>query len=104
MPFPGAIKARKEDWSVKILVYHKPTYTDQYIHVPLHHLVHQKLGFTWTLLNRCHNLIIEEQDKEAQQPYIISTLAKCRYPMWAIAEVKGQMRMSIGKIDRKVER
>ena len=44
---------RKEDGTVKLLVYRKKTHTDQYLNFTFHHALHRKLGVIKTLLERC---------------------------------------------------
>ena len=50
IPFLDTLIVRKEDGSVKVLVYRKPTHTDQYLNYQSHHPLHQKLGLIRTLL------------------------------------------------------
>ena len=50
LPFLDTLIVRKEDGSLKLLVYRKPTHTDQYLNYESHHPLHQKLG--------CHQDIV----------------------------------------------
>jgi len=83
---------RKEDGSVKLLVYRKKTHTDQYLSFQSHHPVHQKLGVIRTLLERCNKLITEEDDKIREKEHIKTALNRCGYPNWAIDRVDNQMK------------
>ncbi len=92
--FLDALVVKKQDGPVKILVYWKSTHTDQYLHLTLHHPIPQKLGVVRTLLHRCHNLVTENEDREAEEQYIKEALANCGYPDWMIKKVKDQMKTS----------
>ncbi len=57
-----------------------------------------------TLLDRCRNLVIENEDREAEEQYIKEALANCGYPDWMIKKIKDQMNTSIeDKIKRRKE-
>ncbi len=59
-----------------------------------HHLIHQTLGVVITLLDMCHILVTENEDREAEEQYIKEALANCGYPDWTIIKVKDQMKTS----------
>jgi len=48
IPLLDALIVRKDDGSVKVLVYRKNTHTDQYLHFESHHRLHHKLGVITT--------------------------------------------------------
>ena len=91
LPFLDTIIVRKEDGSVKLLVYRKPTHTDQYLNFDSHHPLHQKLGVIRTLYDRKDNIITEAADKEEEEKTIQEALRKCGYPPWTFKKVKHQM-------------
>jgi len=82
---------RKEDGNVKLLVYRKKTHTDQYLNFMSHHPLHQKLGVIRTLLNRCENVVTEEEDRKQEEEHITSALKKCSYLAWSIRKAKKDM-------------
>ena len=64
LPFLDTLIVKKEDGTVKLLVYRKPTHTDQYLNYKSHHTLHQKLDVIRTLYNRKDNILTEEDDKQ----------------------------------------
>jgi hypothetical protein len=102
IPFLDTLITRRPDGSVKLMVYRKPTHTDQYLHFSSHHPIHQKLGVVRTLLDRCNTIVTEEEDKVVEEQYIRSAFKKCGYPAWAFEKVKHQMMTS--KEEKKQKR
>ncbi len=91
IPFLDTLIVRKEDGSVKLLVYRKSTHTDQYLSFQSHHPLHQKLGVIRTLLDRCYNIVTEESDQKKEVEHIEQALRKCGYPDWSFKRVKDQL-------------
>ncbi len=75
---------------MKLLVYRKPSHTDQYLSFHSHHPLHQKLGMIRTLMDRCHNIVTEEGDREIEEKHITEALERCGYPKWTFEKVKRQ--------------
>jgi len=82
---------RKEDGNIKLLVYQKKTHTDQYLNFMSQHPLHQKLGVIRSLLNRCENVVTEEEDRRQEEERITSALKKCSYLAWRIRKAKKDM-------------
>ncbi|XP_072014982.1 uncharacterized protein [Amphiura filiformis] len=91
IPFLDTLIVRREDGSVKLLVYRKATHTDQYLNFKSQHPLHQKLGVMRTLLDRKNKLVTEDQDKVEEEKHIKDALQKCGYPAWSVEKVKNQM-------------
>ncbi len=91
---PGCLSSHEQDESLKILVYQKPTHTDQYLHLTSHDPISQKLGVLRTLLDRCCNLVKENKDREAEEQYIKEALTNCDFPDWTRKKVKDQIKTS----------
>jgi hypothetical protein len=81
---------RKADSTVKLLVYRKKTHTDQYLHFSSHHPLQHKLGMIRTLLDRCNDIVTDEEDRKKEQ-HIAEALTKCGYPRWSFEKVKDQI-------------
>ena len=90
IPFLDTLITRKPDGTVKLLIYRKPTHTDQYLNFNSHHLLQHKLGVIRTLLDRAHRVVTDTDDRKKEEDYIKKALAKCNYPNWAISKVKNQ--------------
>ncbi len=82
---------RKEDGNVKLLVYCKPSHTDQYLSFNSHHPLYQKLGVICRLLDRCQNIVTDDKDNEIEETHITEALQRCGCPRWSFNKVKKQM-------------
>ncbi|XP_072030474.1 uncharacterized protein [Amphiura filiformis] len=92
IPFLDTLLIRKQDGTVKLLVYRKKTHTDQYLSFKSQHPLHQELGVVRTLMNRKDKIVTEEDDKKDEEQRIRKALAVCEYPKWAMDKVKQQMK------------
>ena len=101
IPFLDTLIVKKSDGTVKLLVYRKPTHTDQYLNYHFHHPLHQKLGAIRTLFDRKDNIITEDQDKVAEEQKVEEALKVCGYPECTFEKVKGQMHVVKPKKDSK---
>ncbi|XP_072028416.1 uncharacterized protein [Amphiura filiformis] len=93
IPFLDTLIVRKEDGSVKLLVYRKKTHTDQYLNFDSQHPLHQKIGVVRTLLDRMHTIVTEGKDKEEEEEEsrIKKAVYSCGYPKWAFDKAKQQV-------------
>ncbi len=91
IPFLDILIIRKDDGSVKLCVYRKPTHTDQYLNFNSHHPIQHKLGVVRTLMDRCQKLVTDEQDRKEEENHIRTALKKCGYPEWTFNKVKQQI-------------
>ena len=90
--FLDTLLERKVDGSVKVKVYRKKTHTNQYLAFDSHHPLHQKLGVPRTLLNRCEEIVTEEEDRKEERNTIKNALNICGYPDWTIKRVEENLR------------
>ena len=79
---------RKEDGTVKLLVYRKKTHTDQYLNFQSYHPLHHKLGVVRTWIDRMEKVVTEEGDKKVEEDKIKQALKQCGYPDWTVKKVK----------------
>ena len=56
------------------------------------HPLHQKLGVPRTLLNRCDEIVTEEEDRKEERNTIKNALNICGYPDWTIKRVEENLR------------
>ena len=91
IPFLDTLIVKKEDGTVKLLVYRKPTHTDQYLNYGSHHPLHQKLGVIRTLYDRMNKVITEDEDKKVEEIHVQHALENCGYPKWTFDKVKDKM-------------
>ena len=91
LPFLDTLVTRRPDGSLKVLVYRKKTHTDQYLAFSSHHPLNHKLGVVRTLLDRCRELVTEEDDKKKEEEHVEQALRACGYPQWALTRTKKQM-------------
>jgi len=64
IPVLDTLLVRREDGSVKLLVYRKKSHTDQYLNFNSHHPLNHKLAVIRTLLERCCSIVTEEDDRK----------------------------------------
>jgi len=64
--FLDTLLVRREDGSVKLLVYRKKTHTDQYLNFSSHHPLKHKPAVIRTLLERCYSIVSEEDDQKKE--------------------------------------
>ena len=80
--FLDTLVTRKQDGSISLSIYRKPTHTNQYLNFKSHHPLHQKLGVVRTLYQRCDRIVTNESEKKQEHDLIASSLASCGYPKW----------------------
>ncbi|XP_072041252.1 uncharacterized protein [Amphiura filiformis] len=91
IPFLDTLIVRKPDGSIKLLVYRKPTHTDQYLNFKSEHPLHQKMGVIRTLFDRMNSVVTETEDRIKEEERVRAALKNCGYPDWAMDKVKNQM-------------
>jgi len=86
--FLDTLLVRREDGSVKLLVYRKKSHTDQYLNFGSHHPLNHKLAVIRTLLEKYYSIVMEEDDRKKEEIHIAEALSKCGYPPWTTDRVK----------------
>jgi len=84
LAFLDTSTVKKEDGSLKVKIYRKPTHTDQYLQFDSNHPLEHKLSVVRTLHHRASTVITEDADKEKERKHVNEALKKCGYPEWAI--------------------
>jgi len=88
IPFLDTLLVRREDRSVKLLVYRKKSHTDQYLNCSSRHPLNHKVAAIRTLLERCYSILTEESGQKKKEAHVAKALSKCGYPPWTIDRVK----------------
>ena len=88
IPFLDTLIIRKSNGAIKLLVYRKPTHTDQYLNFSSEHPLHQKMGVIRTLFDRMNSVVTEEDDRLIEEERVRAALRTCGYPEWAMNKVK----------------
>ena len=88
LPFLDTLTQRKEDGSLKVTIYRKPTHTDQYLSFQSNHPLEHKLGVVRTLHHRADCVVTEEADLTSEREHIDNALKACGYPDWSLEKAK----------------
>ncbi|KAI8496553.1 hypothetical protein Bbelb_258520 [Branchiostoma belcheri] len=92
LPFLDTLTVVKDDGSLDIRIYRKPTHTDQYLNFSSNHPLEHKLGVIRTLFHRADTIITNPQDREAEKEHITQALLNCGYPKWAVSKATAPKR------------
>ena len=84
IPFLDTLVQRKEDGTIKISIYRKPTHTDQYLDWRSNHHISQKTGIIRTFKHRIDTLVTDEADKINELEHVKKALKICGHPNWAM--------------------
>ena len=85
--FFDTLIVRKEDGSVKMLVYRIPTHTNQYLQFDSHNPLTHKLSVMRTLVDRYLSVVTEKEGQEREIEHIRSALKGCGYPQWTQTKI-----------------
>ena len=96
LPFLDTLIVKKEDGSVKRLVYRKPTHTDQYLNYESHYPLHHTPGVIRTSYDRKNDIVTEEADKRKEEKKVQKALETSGYPKCTF--VKSEKSDEAGKI------
>ena len=84
LPFLDTLTTRKEDGSLKVTIYRKPTHTDQYLNFQSNHPLEHKIGVVKTLHHRAECVVTEKDDLLSEKTHINKALKDCGYPDWVL--------------------
>ena len=80
LPFLDTCIQRKEDGSLDITVYRKPTHTDRYLHYSSHHPQHVKRGLVKCLFNRAEEITLDTGNLRRERRHLTRVLQTNGYP------------------------
>ena len=80
IPFLDTLITRREDRSIKRLVYRKATHTNQYLSFQSHHPLQHKRAVIRTRLERSDSIVTEEDDRKQEEEHVRTALHTCGYP------------------------
>ena len=87
LAFLDCMTSKRNDGSIKVTIYRKPTHTDQYLAFSSNHPLEHKVSVIRTLYHRAQTVVTEENDKESEFQHVKSALKKCGYPDWTLKQV-----------------
>ena len=80
LPFLDTCIQRKEDGSLDITVYRKPTHTDRYLQYSSHHPQHVKRGLIKCLFNRAEGITLRTDNLRREKKHLTRVLKSNGYP------------------------
>ena len=80
LPFLDTLLRRREDGSLNVSVYRKPTHTDRYLHFESHHPTHVKRGVVRCLHDRARRVISMQGNLQKEVDHLASVLKRNGYP------------------------
>ena len=91
IPFLDTLVKPEADNSLSIMVYCKPTHTDQYLQWDSHHSLSAKYSVMGTLIHMAKSVCTTTGllDKELQ--HLKEALVRCNYPRWAMNKVQNKV-------------
>ena len=74
LPFLDTLLRRREDGSLDVSVYRKPTHTDRYLHFESHHPTHVKRGVVRCLHDRARRIISTQDNLQKEVDHLVRVL------------------------------
>ncbi len=74
---------RREDGSLKVTLYWKPTHNDQYLNWESYHRLEHKRSVVQTLLRRAEHLVTDEEDRRKETSHVKRVFRINGYKPWA---------------------
>ena len=76
----SSLLRRREDGSLDVSIYRKPTHTDRYLHFESHHLTHVKRGVVRCLHDRAREIISTQENLQKEVDHLARVLKQNGYP------------------------
>ena len=80
LPFLDILLQRREDGSLDVTVYRKPTHTDRYLDFRSHHPSHVKRGLVKCLYDRARSITTRQDNLEKEECHLTKVLKENSYP------------------------
>ena len=87
------------DGSLSIIVYGKPTHTDQYLQWDSHHHLSAKFSVIQTLSHRASTVCSNPELLQQEKDHLRKALTKCKYPKWALDKVEKRLNRSSRQVN-----
>ena len=91
IPFLDTLVTPLAENALCILVYHKPTHTDQYLQWDSHHSLSAKYSVIGTLIHRAQTVCTDPELLQKELSHLRTALGKCNYATWAIKRVQNKV-------------
>ena len=96
LPFLDTLIKRREDGSISVSVYRKPTHTDQYLNFNSNHPTSTKEAVISALLRRANDIVSDPKDLDEEKDRITNVLTSNGYSNQSITKVKRKMERKQG--------
>ena len=80
IPFLDTLLKRKNDGSLDITVYRKPTHTDRYLNFQAYHPIHVKRGLVRCLYDRAKKIVCSQDGLQKEEKHLTAVLKNNGYP------------------------
>ena len=80
LPFLDTLLQRRDDGSLDVTVYRKPTHTDRYLDFQSHHPSHVKRGLVRCLYDRARSITTRQENLKKEECHLAEVLKQNGYP------------------------
>ena len=87
-PFLDTIVKPEAGGNLSIIVYRKPTHTDQYLQGNSHNHLSAKVSVNHTLTHRAQTICSNPELLHKEKAHLRKVLTQCKYPKWALDKVE----------------
>ena len=91
IPFLDTTVKPEADGKLSIIVYRKPTNTDQYLQWDSHHHLSAKYSVIYTLTHRAKTVCNKPELLQKEMEHLRKALTHWKYPKWALKEVEKRL-------------
>ena len=91
LPFLDYLTSQGPNGTLITMVYRKPTNTDQYLHLDIHHSITNKYSIYSTLSLRAWYVWSTQQLLEQENQHIQTALHRCNYLVWVFHRLQSKI-------------